>query len=223
MCNKIFDLLSCSEVCRNSPKIYSLSAGQYGVRFRDDRKPFSCPLCPHDLLQFELRMSCATRTCLHPRLDGIFSCLPIYQSRIWGGAYAADRCAATPKRHILYSNDLCLLSRLATAAGHLTGEELSSLSGEKLVCKRKRDDGTESWTGNKETMTKSQSGPQLSQKKMTCMQVSNVRIFFFELRAYHHRFGVHLANLKREMGGDLWQARKAPPHLAHWKCDCVCL
>ena len=55
---------------------------------------------------------------------------------------------------------------------------MSSLSGEKLVRKRKRDDGTESWTGNKETMTKSQSGPQLSQKKMTCMQVNHVRIFF---------------------------------------------
>ena len=94
--------------------------------------------------------------CHHPRLDGIFSNLPIFQTRIWGGAYAADTCAATPKRHVLYSNDASLLSRLSTAAGHLTGEELSALSGEKLVRKRKRDDGTETWTGNKDTMTKSQ-------------------------------------------------------------------
>lgn len=47
----------------------------------------------------------------------------------------------------------------------LTGEELSALSGEKLVRKRKRDDGTETWTGNKDAMTKSQYGPQLFQKK----------------------------------------------------------
>ena len=55
-----FHLLSCSEVSRNPPKIHALSAGQYGVRFRGDRKPFSCPLCPHALLQFELWMSLAT-------------------------------------------------------------------------------------------------------------------------------------------------------------------
>jgi len=103
--------------------------------------------------------------CHHPRLDEIFSNLPIFQTRIWGGAYAADTSAATPKRHVLYSNDANLLSRLSTAAGHLTGEELSALSGEKLVRKRKRDDGTETWTGNKDTMTKSQYGPQLFQKK----------------------------------------------------------
>ena len=57
-----FHLLSCSEVKRNPPKIPSLSAGQYRVQFREDRKPFSCPLCPHALLKFELWVSCATRT-----------------------------------------------------------------------------------------------------------------------------------------------------------------
>ncbi|CAK9038692.1 unnamed protein product, partial [Durusdinium trenchii] len=88
-------------------------------------------------------------------MQSFFAQQYVYTTSIWGGAYANDPSEATPKRHVLYSNDPVLLSRLTTCAGHLTQEQLRALSGEPLVKKQKKADGTRTWQGCKETMGKS--------------------------------------------------------------------
>ena len=106
--------------------------------------------------RFLLEQPGGSRAELHPRMQSFFAQQYVYTTSIWGGAYANDPSEATPKRHVLYSNDPALLSRLTTCAGHLTQEQLRALSGEPLVKKQKKADGTRTWQGCKETMGKSQ-------------------------------------------------------------------
>lgn len=72
----------------------------------------------------------------------------VYTCSIWGGLYATDIEKATPKRHILFSNDEELLKRLQAAAGHSTKERLSSMQGTALVTKTERDDGSSFFSGS---------------------------------------------------------------------------
>ena len=97
---------------------------------------------------------------LYPRLSKLMSLLKIWKTQIWGGAYATDRREATPKRHLLYSNDRRLLQELNQASGHLGREELAEFGGDPLVKRYKKADGSTGWTGNGETLTKSQSQTQ---------------------------------------------------------------
>ena len=98
--------------------------------------------------------------CLHERLQKLFEQLIIFQMTIWGGAYATDPRVATPKRHILYSNDERLLRELGTAAGHLSREQLDAFGGQ-IVKRQKTKAGGDSWTGLKDAMSKSQLETQL--------------------------------------------------------------
>ena len=94
--------------------------------------------------------------CEHPRLEVLLRELGLYQASIWGGTYCQDATRSTPKRHVLYSQDYHLLSRLQAAAGYLSAERLAELRGPSLVKKQKRADGTYSWSGNKAEMKESQ-------------------------------------------------------------------
>ena len=75
---------------------------------------------------------------------------------MWGGAWAAAAEQGTPKRHWLWSNDKMLLRRIEAASGRLSGEALAALSGPSLTKKRKREDGTTCWSGQKNAMKASQ-------------------------------------------------------------------
>ena len=96
---------------------------------------------------------------LHPRMALILAAIQIFKCGIWGGLYASDRSQATPKRHVLYSNDEKLLRELSMAAGHMTKEDMSSFTGDPLVKRQKREGGGESWSGVPGVMTNSQLGP----------------------------------------------------------------
>lgn len=95
---------------------------------------------------------------LHPRMEMIFAVCCIFKCGIWGGLYALDRSEASPKRHVLYSNDEKLLHELTLAAGHMTKEDMASFDGPALVKRQKREGGGESWTGVPGVLTKSQLG-----------------------------------------------------------------
>lgn len=95
----------------------------------------------------------------HERLVELFRKYWVFKGAVWGGAYSEDRSSATPKRHWLYSNDDKLLEELGLAAGHLTGKELAEMTGAPLVKKQKREDGSSSFTGNKDVLKQSQSCP----------------------------------------------------------------
>lgn len=95
---------------------------------------------------------------LHPRMEMIFAVCCVFKCGIWGGLYALDRSEASPKRHVLYSNDEKLLHELTLAAGHMTKEDMASFDGPALVKRQKREDGGESWTGVPGVLTKSQLG-----------------------------------------------------------------
>ena len=85
--------------------------------------------------------------------------IQIFKCEMWCGLYASDRSQATPKRHVLYSNDEKLLRELSMAAGHMTKEDMSSFTGDPLVKRQKREGGGESWSGVPGVMTNSQLRP----------------------------------------------------------------
>lgn len=95
----------------------------------------------------------------HPRLEPLMSQHRIYKQGIWGGAWADDRSKTTPKRHILFSNDIRLLRELGIASAHLSKEELNNMCGEPLTKRSKKADGSTSWTGDKKRLQASQWGP----------------------------------------------------------------
>lgn len=111
------------------------------------------------LCRFLLEQPQGSRAPAHPRLDSFLNQQNIFTLGIWGGAYATDRATTTPKRHWLWSNDEKLLSELGLAAGHLTAADLSSMEGDPLVKRRKKEDGSTSWSGIKERLHESQRGP----------------------------------------------------------------
>ena len=112
------------------------------------------------LCRFLLEQPQGSRAPAHPRLDCFFKEQNIFTLGIWGGAYATNRSTTTPKRHWLWSNDEQLLSELGLAAGHLTAADLSSMEGDPLVKRRKKEDGSTSWSGIKERLHESQCGPE---------------------------------------------------------------
>lgn len=140
----------------------------------------------------------------HERLVELFRAYWIFKGAIWGGAYADNRAMSSPKRHWLYSNDDKLLSELGLAAGRLTGQELAEMTGPPLVKKQKREDGTSSFTGNKDALKESQCHPQ--SKLLLCPILNFIdAIALHTLRTYHPKFGMHLAQLKGMMGSSLWK------------------
>ena len=74
--------------------------------------------------------------------------LQVYTCSIWGGLYATDNQKATPKRHILFSNDEELMKRLQAAAGHASKAQLQSMQGTALTCQYDRPDGTIGFSGS---------------------------------------------------------------------------
>lgn len=92
----------------------------------------------------------------HPRVDDCFKTVGIFTGCIWGGSYATHVSDASAKRHKLWSNDEQLLQELVAAGGYLPKSVLNAF-GQSLVKKRVRDDGSISFSGNKETMQRSQS------------------------------------------------------------------
>ena len=89
---------------------------------------------------------------LHPRLVELWKSFPILKVGIWGGAYADDKSASTPKRHWMYSNDDGLLRRLALAAGSLSKATLGEFKGAPTMKKeRKGPCEKDSYTGVKKT------------------------------------------------------------------------
>ena len=72
----------------------------------------------------------------------------VYTCSIWGGLYATDNEKATPKRHILFSNDEELLKRLQAAAGHASKAQLQAMQGPSLVCQHVQPDGTRTFSGS---------------------------------------------------------------------------
>ena len=91
----------------------------------------------------------------HPRVDDCFKTIGIFTGCIWGGSYATHVSDASAKRHKLWSNDEQLLQELVAAGGYLPKSVLDAF-GQSLVKKRVREDGSVSFSGNKETMQKSQ-------------------------------------------------------------------
>ena len=75
---------------------------------------------------------------LHPRLVELWKSFPILKVGIWGGAYADDKSASTPKRHWMYSNDEGLLRRLALAAGLLSKATLREFKGAPTMKKERK-------------------------------------------------------------------------------------
>lgn len=84
--------------------------------------------------------------------SAFFSCdscvVQVFVCTIWGGLYADSPENATPKRHVLYSNDEDLLLRLQAAAGSATRDQLDALHGPSLVTKYERPDGSMVFSGN---------------------------------------------------------------------------
>lgn len=97
---------------------------------------------------------------LHPRLEPLMQEHRIYKQGVWGGAWADDTATTTPKRHLLFSNDIQLLRELGLAAAHLSKDELNNMCGEPLTKKTKRADGSTAWTGDKQRLSASQWGSQ---------------------------------------------------------------
>ena len=90
---------------------------------------------------------------LHPRLVELWKSFPILKVGIWGGAYADDKSASTPKRHWMYSNDEGLLRRLALAAGSLSKATLREFKGAPTMKKeRKGPYEKDSYTGVKKNL-----------------------------------------------------------------------
>lgn len=80
----------------------------------------------------------------------------VWKTAIWGGYFADSPETATPKRHWFYSPDFQLLDRMEKEAGHMSKPELAALSGDRLVKKRKTEDGNSVWSGDKDLMKQSQ-------------------------------------------------------------------
>lgn len=97
----------------------------------------------------------------HPRLESIMQEHRIYKQGVWGGAWADDKSKTTPKRHILFSNDVQLLRELGLAGACLSKEALNKMCGEPLPKKIKKADGSTAWTGDKQRLSASQWGPEL--------------------------------------------------------------
>ena len=127
------------------------------------------------LCHWLLEQPSGSKAPLHPRIQWLFgwmeawltcsiiqfchecwSQLQVYSCGIWGGCYAYDRQESTPKRHQLWSNDEALLLRLSLAAGFLSKADLDMFTGEPLVKKTKRADGTTGFSGNRERLKASQ-------------------------------------------------------------------
>ena len=98
---------------------------------------------------------------LQTRLASLLAAYWIWKGSIWGGSYADSYEEATPKRHVLYSNDRNLLNELTIAAGHLRGEQLRAFSGEPLTKRKKDAEGQEKWSGNGQALKESQCEPQI--------------------------------------------------------------
>lgn len=96
---------------------------------------------------------------LHPRVSSFFERHYVWNASIWGGVYADVLSEATPKRHTLWSNDFHLLQRLHWTAGYMSKSDMQNLTGERL-CKKQKTANGEWWSGDKETLKKSQWGTQ---------------------------------------------------------------
>lgn len=119
-----------------------------------------CLLILYSLAQgcrFLLEQPAGSFLSLFPRLQKLLE-FQIFQTTFRGGAYSADRSTSTPKRHICYSNDRRLLQELSQAAGHLSRDDLQEFSGQATTKRRRKEDGSVSWTGNKEALTNTQWG-----------------------------------------------------------------
>lgn len=106
--------------------------------------------------RFLLEQPQGSKAEVHPRLESLMKEHRIYKQGVWGGAWADDRSQTTPKRHILYSNDIKLLRELGLAAASLKKEDLNKMCGEPLTKKIKKADGTTAWTGDKQRLSASQ-------------------------------------------------------------------
>lgn len=71
---------------------------------------------------------------------------------LWHGVYSHH----TPKPQIWLSNDEMLLARLRAAAGVLSAETRSQLTGEPLVKRYKTADGRVGWSGDSQVLKQSQ-------------------------------------------------------------------
>lgn len=112
--------------------------------------------------RFLLEQPQGSKAEVHPRLEELMTEHRIYKQGVWGGAWADDRSRTTPKRHILYSNDIQLLRELGLAGASLSKEDLNKMRGEPLAKKTKKADGSTAWTGDKQRLSASQWGPQLA-------------------------------------------------------------
>ena len=154
---------------------------------------------------------------VHPRLEPLMSEHRIFKQGVWGGAWADDRSKTTPKRHILFSNDIRLLREFVLAGASLSKEELNRMCGEPLTKKSKKADGSTAWTGDKKRLSASQWGPKFGVASTlpytTCQWtlVVNESMMPHALpwansgRAYHPNFGGHLAQLKLQMNKGDWE------------------
>lgn len=149
----------------------------------------------------------------HPRLEPLMREHKIWKQGIWGGAWADDKTKTTPKRHLLFSNDLRLLRELGIASARLSKEELNSMCGEPLTKRTKHADGSTSWTGDKEKLRASQWGPQLicchmfSSTITQLCSIIDLLILIHHGRAYHSQFGGHLAQMTLQMKKPDWEVR----------------
>lgn len=143
----------------------------------------------------------------------MFSCescvAQVFVCTIWGGLYADSPENATPKRHVLYSNDEELLLRLQAAAGSATRDQLDALHGPSLVTKYERPDGSMSFSGN-DAMQSSQL-PAWIHSLLEVFSHGCREVFYkCAARTYHRKFGWHLAHLKREMDNGPWKDHSMP-------------
>lgn len=108
------------------------------------------------MCRFILEQPSGSRAFLHHRVDKLFKDVTIYESGFWGGAYACNRADATPKRHVVYSQDPFMIGRITALAGHLSGNELEELQQKQLVKRYKKADGTAGFSGDKDALKASQ-------------------------------------------------------------------
>lgn len=73
---------------------------------------------------------------------------------LWHGLYHFFKF--TPKRQKLFSNDWRLLQEIAAVSGKLQPGDLKRFRGEPLTKRRRKDDGTISWSGAGSVLTISQ-------------------------------------------------------------------
>ena len=83
----------------------------------------------------------------------MYASVQVWRTTILHGVFSLE----SPKPQWLYSNDETLLTRLHLAAGSLPAATRAKMStNEPLVKRVKKDDGTTSWTGDKNNLKKSQ-------------------------------------------------------------------